>query len=100
MTQPPADAATDSKSAVAAPALPKGGGAVRGIDESFAANPATGTASFTVSLPISPGRSGFTPELSLSYDSGSGNGPFGLGWSLDLPVISRRTRGRGESAEL
>ena len=60
------DAATGSNGAVVAPALPKGGGAIRGIDESFAANPATGTASFTVTLPVSPGRSGFTPELSLS----------------------------------
>lgn len=41
-------------------------------------------------LPVSPGRPGFTPELSLSYDSGSGNGPFGLGWSLNLLAIRRR----------
>jgi Salmonella virulence plasmid 65kDa B protein len=27
----------------------------------------------------------------LSYDSSSGNGPFGLGWSLALPSITRRT---------
>jgi RHS repeat-associated protein len=27
----------------------------------------------------------------LSYDSGSGNGPFGLGWNLSLPSITRRT---------
>ena len=29
-----------------------------------------------------PRRSGFGPQLSLSYDSGAGNGPFGFGWSL------------------
>jgi hypothetical protein len=46
-----------------------------------------------MSLPIatSPGRSGFGPQLSLSYDSGAGNGPFGLGWSLALPSITRNT---------
>jgi RHS repeat-associated protein len=46
-----------------------------------------------MSVPIaaSPGRSGFGPQLSLSYDSGSGNGPFGLGWSLSLPSITRKT---------
>lgn len=46
-----------------------------------------------MSIPISttPGRSGFGPQLSLSYDSGSGNGPFGLGWSSSLPAITRKT---------
>src|SRR5437764_1333652 len=71
--------------------LPKGGGAIRGIGEKFAANPVTGTGAMSVPLAISPGRSGFGPQLSLSYDSGAGNGPFGLGWSLSLPAISRKT---------
>jgi len=71
--------------------LPKGGGAIRGIGEKFAANPVTGTGSMTVPIAVSPGRSGFGPQLSLSYDSGSGNGPFGLGWNLSLPSITRKT---------
>src|SRR5437764_1694070 len=71
--------------------LPKGGGAIRGMGEKFAANPVTGTGSMTVPIAASPGRAGFGPQLSLSYDSGSGNGPFGLGWSLALPSITRRT---------
>src|SRR5436309_5204302 len=71
--------------------LPKGGGAVRGIGEKFAANPVTGTGSMTVPIAVSPGRSGFSPQLSLSYDSGAGNGPFGLGWNLSLPAITRKT---------
>lgn len=46
-----------------------------------------------MSVPIatSPGRSDFGPQLSLSYDSGAGNGPFGFGWSLSLPSITRKT---------
>lgn len=71
--------------------LPKGGGALRGIGEKFAANPVTGTGSMTVPIATSPGRSGFGPQLSLSYDSGAGNGPFGFGWSLSLPAITRKT---------
>ena len=71
--------------------LPKGGGAIRGMGEKFAANPVTGTGSMTVPIATSPGRSGFGPQLSLSYDSGSGNGPFGFGWSLSLPSITRKT---------
>ncbi|MEO8157751.1 MAG: SpvB/TcaC N-terminal domain-containing protein, partial [Betaproteobacteria bacterium] len=71
--------------------LPKGGGAIRGIGEKFAANPVTGTGSMSVPIATSPGRSGFGPQLSLSYDSGAGNGPFGLGWNLSLPSITRKT---------
>ena len=71
--------------------LPKGGGAIRGIGEKFAANPVTGTGSITVPIATSPGRSGFGPQLSLTYDSGAGNGPFGFGWTLSLPAITRKT---------
>lgn len=71
--------------------LPKGGGAIRGIDEKFAANQVTGVGSMSVPIATSPGRSGFGPKLSLSYDSGAGNGTFGFGWSLSLPRISRKT---------
>jgi RHS repeat-associated protein len=71
--------------------LPKGGGAIRGIGEKFAANPVTGTGSLTVPIYTSPGRSGFSPQLALTYDSGASNGPFGFGWSLGLPSITRKT---------
>ena len=71
--------------------LPKGGGAIRSIGEKFAANPVTGTGSLSVPLATSPGRQGFGPQLSIGYDSGSGNGPFGLGWSLSLPSVTRKT---------
>lgn len=78
---------------ITAPAisLPKGGGAIRGVGEKFSANPVTGTGSMTVPIAMSPGRSGFGPQLSLSYDSSAGNGPFGLGWNLSLPAITRKT---------
>ena len=71
--------------------LPKGGGAIKGIDEKFQVNAANGTSSFSIPLPLSPNRNGFTPQLSLSYNSGVGNGLFGLGWDLDMPAIQRRT---------
>lgn len=72
-------------------ALPKGGGAIRGIGEKFATNPVTGTGSMTIPIATSPGRAGFGPQLSLAYDSGDGNGPFGFGWNLSLPAITRKT---------
>ena len=52
---------------------------------------ATGTGSLNVPIYTSPGRSGFGPQLLLSYDSGAGNGPFGLGWDLSIPSITRKT---------
>lgn len=81
----------EKRSSAPSISLPKGGGAIRGIGEKFAANPVTGTGSLSVPIATSPGRSGFGPQLSLSYDSGSGNGPFGLGWNLPLPSITRKT---------
>ena len=57
--------------------LPKGDGAIRDIGEKFAAKLFTGIGSLTVPLATSLGRSGFGPQLSMTYDSGTGNGPFG-----------------------
>ncbi|WP_328418428.1 hypothetical protein OG470_32485 [Micromonospora sp. NBC_00389] len=71
--------------------LPKGGGAIKGIGETFATNPATGAGSMSVPIAASPGRGGFGPQLSLTYDSGAGNGPFGFGCGLGLPAITRKT---------
>jgi RHS repeat-associated protein len=71
--------------------LPKGGGAIRGIGEKFSANVMMGTFSFSVPIALTPARSGFTPQLSLTHSSGLGNGPFGLGWDLSLPSITRKT---------
>ena len=92
---PPPGSDGASKFGVGAPqvSMPKGGGAIRGIGEKFAANPTTGTGSTTVPIATSPGRGGFGPQLSLSYDSGTGNGPFGLaGASPFLPSRARPTR--------
>jgi hypothetical protein len=87
-------AADSDRSYVSAPpavSLPKGGGAIQGMGEKFATNPATGTGSMSVPIATSPGRSGLEPQLTLSYDSGAGNGSFGLGWNLSTPSITRKT---------
>jgi hypothetical protein len=89
--KPPSQPGGEQKAATPSILLPKGGGAIHGMGEKFAANPVTGTGATSVPLATSPGRSGFGPQLSLSYDSGSGNGPFGFGWTLSVPAITRKT---------
>lgn len=71
--------------------LPQGGGALSGIGEKFSPDLHTGTGNFTVPIALPPGRNGFQPELSLVYSTGNGNSPFGLGWNLSIPGISRKT---------
>jgi hypothetical protein len=85
------DSAGASQFSAPSLSLPKSGGAIRGIGEKFAANPVTGTASLAVPVFTSPSRAGFSPQLVLSYDSGSGNSPFGQGWHLSLSSVTRRT---------
>ena len=46
--------------------LPKGGGAIRGIGEKFAANPVTGTGSMTVPIATSPGAVRLRPAARRS----------------------------------
>jgi RHS repeat-associated protein len=71
--------------------LPQGGGSLQGIGEKFSADLFTGTGNFTIPLALPPGRNGFQPQLGLAYSSGGGNGPFGLGWGLTVPGVSRKT---------
>lgn len=71
--------------------LPTGGGALRGIGESFQPNPHTGTGTLTVPISVPRGRNGFQPDLRLVYATGNGNGFFGLGWQLSVAGISRKT---------
>jgi RHS repeat-associated protein len=71
--------------------LPKGGGAISGLGEKFSPNLFTGVGNFSVPLALPPGRFGVEPQLALAYSTGNGNGPFGLGWVLTIPGVSRKT---------
>ena len=71
--------------------MPKGGSTIHGMDEKIAANPVIGIGAMSAPIATSSRRSGFEPQLFLTYDSGAGNGPFGFGWSLSLPAITRKT---------
>ena len=71
--------------------LPKGGGAISGLGEKFSPDLFTGTGNFSVPIAVPPGRRGLQPQLALTYSTGNANGPFGPGWQLSLPGVSRKT---------
>jgi RHS repeat-associated protein len=73
--------------------LPQGGGALNGIGEKFAPDLQTGTGNHTLTIDLPSGRNGLQPKVNLLYSTGNGNGPFGLGWSLNIPGVTRRTKG-------
>lgn len=81
---------TEKKIHIPGISLPKGGGAVKGIGETFQPNAFSGTGSYSIPIPLTQSR-GFEPQLRLSYNSGTGNDVFGMGFSLSIPKIYRKT---------
>src|SRR5215813_13121808 len=70
---------------------PSGPASVAGLGESFQPDLHTGMAAYEVKLTVPPGVHGHQPELALLYNSGQGQGVFGLGWALNLTFIQRQT---------
>src|SRR5262249_22712912 len=68
-----------------------GGGAIKGIGESFSPDLHTGTGNLTVPITVPAGRNKLQPDLSLVYSTGRGNGPFGMGWAMNVPNVVRDT---------
>jgi len=79
----------DSGAAAGLTGLPRGG--VSPLGDRFQPDLVRGSGSFSVPLHMPLGAGQMRPELRLDYGTGSGNGPFGLGWRLELPRIERRT---------
>jgi RHS repeat-associated protein len=75
-----------------------GAGAVRSLGDAFQPNLAMGGGTYRVPIELPAGSGGLAPQLELQYDTGAGNSPFGLGWSLSVPSIERR-RPRAFAAE-
>lgn len=86
-------AASIDKSGVAPTviSLPTGPGSMEGLGLSFEPQLNTGTATYSVKIIVPEGINGHEPQLALVYNSGYGNSPFGLGWSLDISYIQRMT---------
>lgn len=88
----PASATAPDKSGVKPQvlSLPSGPGSIEGLGGSFEPQLNTGTSAYNVSLAVPPGVNGFAPKLALTYDSGAGNGHYGIGWQLPLESIYRQ----------
>lgn len=50
----------------------------------------SGALQYSMSLCLPDGRSEFTPDLALAYDSNRRNTPFGWGWDIPVPCIAQR----------
>ncbi len=65
-------------------------GLVPGVTPGEFSVDARGSANYQVPIAVPPGTAGMQPSLSLSYNSRSGNGLLGVGWTLGgLSVITR-----------
>jgi RHS repeat-associated protein len=71
--------------------LPSGAGSIEGLGESFEPQLNTGSSTYGVGITLPPGRTGLAPTVRLSYNSYTGNGICGIGWSLAFRSIKRQT---------
>lgn len=83
--------AEGNQSVTSSISLPKSGGAIKGIGETFNPDLFTGTGNFSIPIYTTPCRGDFYPKLTLVYSSGNGNSAFGLGWDISIPRITRKT---------
>src|SRR5262249_39174144 len=74
-----------------ATSVPQGGAAMHGLGEKLYPDLHTGTGNFAVPIAVPPGRRSHEPKLDLVYSTGTGNGYFGLGWTLTVPGVARKT---------
>ncbi|MFC1761474.1 toxin TcdB middle/N-terminal domain-containing protein [Planctomycetota bacterium] len=71
--------------------LPSPPGTIKGLGEAFKPMLNTGTAKYAVSFDVPPGTKGHAPQLALTYDSGRGTSPCGIGWRIGPGPIKRQT---------
>lgn len=71
--------------------LPSGGGGVTPLGDRFQPDLVRGTGNYSVPLHLPKGPNELQPSFQLSYSTGGGDGPFGVGWSLGAFAIERRS---------
>ena len=75
--------------------LPGGPGSIEGLGKSFQPHLNSGTAAYSIPLALPVGPAGFAPSLTLTYNTGFGNGPLGRGWRLVGPLAIERQTEKG-----
>lgn len=70
-------------------ALPSGSPSIGGLGELFSPDLYRGTGNMSLPIDLPPGINGVTPELSLTYSSGLGNGPLGMGFAMGYMMVHR-----------
>lgn len=69
---------------------PSGSGRLSGMGEAFSLDLNSGQCTYTLPFELPKGVAGFKPRIKLLYSHGQANGPFGLGWRLQIRQINRR----------
>ena len=71
--------------------LPEGPGSLEGVGENVAVNENMGAMSYHVPFDLPSGFAGATPGLGLTYNSGGGISPAGVGWTFGVGAVDRMT---------
>ena len=61
------------------------------MQATFGADNFTGTLTGSITLAL-PAARGLEPAIALKYNAAGGNGPYGLGFDLELPRIQVRAQ--------
>ena len=75
--------------------VPAGPGSIEGLGKGFQPQFSTGSAVYELALEVPPGPTGFSPSLTLTYNTGFGNGALGRGWRLTGPLAIERQTVKG-----
>ncbi len=97
--EPSVKEAALASSTMSASSSGSGGGVARALQSDFSVKAVeisqsgnSGAAITSIPIIVPPGRKGIEPKLSLVYNSGSGNGWVGMGWSLGIGAIQRNAK--------
>ncbi|MFH8250146.1 toxin TcdB middle/N-terminal domain-containing protein [Microbacterium sp. B2969] len=71
--------------------VPGGGGGISPLGDRFQPDLVRGTGNYAVPLKLPKGPNDLQPQVSVTYSTGAGNGPFGLGWRYEPLRIDRRS---------
>jgi YD repeat-containing protein len=72
--------------------LPDGPASVRGLADAATVDLFSGQVNYVIPIELPKGPGGFGPQLALRYGGDLGNGPVGIGWSLETITVKRSER--------